>query len=196
MSRNLKHEESMVNKIWNVFHRLPVAMAFAALLVSSVVCRVAFGAEEETLVVDANSPPCMATNNPYTTINAAVAAAASDPGVTINMCPGKYGEQVVPTTSVTLRGVTVASANNGNGAGAAIIAVPSAGLSANATLFSSPLEAQVLVHASNVTLSDLTIDGTPAFGGGSCPNPTLLAGVDFDSGSSGTVRHLDVRNEN
>jgi len=199
----------MVNRIWNVFHRLPVAMALAALLVSSVVCRVAF-ADEETYVVDANSVPCMATNHHYTTINAAVAAAASDPGVTINVCPGKYGEQVVLNTSVTLRGVTVPSANSGNGAGAAVITVPSTGLSpnANATLSqfvappSIPIEAQVLVHASNVTLSDLAIDGSGALPlipqGTNCsfPATVLVAGVDFDSGSSGTVRRLAVRNQN
>lgn len=183
----------MVPNIWNTCHRLPVAMALVALLVSTVVYGVAWADEEGSIVVDANSTPCIASNHHFTTIKDAVTFAAGHPGATINVCPGTYGEQVVLNTAVTLRGVTVPSADKG----AAIITVPSTGLSVNSTVYGKPLKAQVLVQASNVTLSDLAIDGTGAFPSGSCPNPfTYLAGVDFDSGSSGQTRHLAVRNQN
>ena len=180
------------NTVWHASRLLPVALAVAALLVSSsVVCGVAFAAEE-TYVVDHNSSsPCMAGNSHFTTIKAAVTAAASDAGVTIKVCPGTYPEQLVLGTPVTLEGVTVPGANSG----AAIITVPSTPLLVNATLnrFPPNIAAQVLVQASNVTLSDLTINGTGAFTGSCSSNG--LAGVDFDSGASGTMRHLVVTNQ-
>lgn len=187
--------KARLNKAWHAGYRLLVGLALTALLVSSAGRGVAFADEEGiSIVVDANSPPCMASNHHFTTIGAAVTFAAGHPGATINVCPGAYGEQVELDTPVTLKGVTVPSAKGGNGAGAAIITVPTGGLTSNAAVSSTQLN-QVLVRASGVALSDLTVDGTGALTSGSCSS-NYVAGVDFDSGASGTMRNLVVTNQN
>lgn len=156
-------------------------VGFAALLLSSV----AYASEEEgAIVVDANSTPCLTPYAAhYTKIQDAINNSATQAGDTIRVCPGMYGEQLNVTKSVTIRGVTVPTANNGNGVGAAIITVPGGSLSSNATLFSTPLEAQVLVEAPNVILNDLTIDGTGALAAGACPHTLYVAGVYFAAGA-------------
>ena len=147
----------------------------------------------DPIVVDANATACVkpaATH--FTTIQAAVNVAPV--GGTILVCPGTYAEQITITTPLTLKGVADPDANNGAGAGAAIITA-SAGLSPNATYAgtSTPVAAQVLVQAPRVTLNNLAVDGTNAFSG--CTSP-MLVGVDFDAGSSGSVQHLAVKNQN
>jgi Periplasmic copper-binding protein (NosD) len=55
------------------------------------------------------------------------------------------------------------------------------------------VDAQVFVQAPNVTLIDITVDGTGSLSGCSSPD---LAGVDFDNGSSGTLWRVALRNQN
>jgi Periplasmic copper-binding protein (NosD) len=150
-------------------------------------------ASGDPIVVDANATPCTkpaATH--FTMIQAAVDAASA--GTTILVCPGTYAEQVTISTALTLKGVPVPNANNGAGAGAATIAVP-AGLTTNAAYAgtTTPVAAQVLIHAPNVTLDNLGVDGTNALS--DCTSP-MLVGIDFDSGSSGSAQRLAVKNQN
>jgi parallel beta-helix repeat protein len=51
----------------------------------------------------------------------------------------------------------------------------------------------VLVQATNVNIVDVAVDGTSAFTG--CSSPSLV-GIGFDTGSSGTLRRVAVRNQN
>jgi pectin methylesterase-like acyl-CoA thioesterase len=58
----------------------------------------------QTLVVGT----CKKTSAPsYSTIHEAVNAAAANPGTTVLVCPGAYAEQVVITTPLTLKGLSI-----------------------------------------------------------------------------------------
>jgi hypothetical protein len=134
----------------------------------------------------------------FTTIQAAVNAVP--PGSTIFVCPGTYPEQVTIAgpglDNTTLIGVAVTSM--GVTTDAAVIVPPSGGLAANGTIFDSdgtPGRAalpQVLVlNASNVTISHITVDGesNQSCGAG------LLVGIYYQD-SSGTVTSSVARNQN
>jgi hypothetical protein len=87
----------------------------------------------------------------YTTISAAVTAAA--PSSTITICPNTYPEQVTITKNLTLKGVS-----SGN-QGAPIITSPSGGLTQTVTgIYGDTIEAQIFVQGATVTISDLTVD--------------------------------------
>lgn len=173
-------------------HSLKAAASTILLLVLGATYPIARADEDEgpTVVVDANATPCVTQFFAhYTTIQAAING--SGPGATILVCPGMYPEQITIPQSKTLRGVTVPNANNGAGAGAAVITVPVGGALAGNSF---PWTAQVLIEATNVTLDDLTIDGT-----GVLPNDCTapdIAGIVFAAGSSGTVRRAALRNQN
>ncbi|MBZ5655403.1 MAG: hypothetical protein LAO56_08985 [Acidobacteriia bacterium] len=138
------------------------------------------------IVVDANATPCIATTAHYTTIQAAVNAAPS--GATVQVCPGVYPEQVSIGTSLTLKGVT-----KNNQAGA-VIAIPANGGVQNGGTSTFPIVAQVDITAQNVTLNNMTIDGTGGIPNSNCSVP-ILVGVAFEAGSSGHVTHSALLNQ-
>lgn len=123
----------------------------------------------------------------YTTISAAVAAVPA--GSTVVVCPGTYPEQVTIATPLTLEGVSSANSDQ------AIVAVPGGGLVANVTdIFSRSYAAQVLVNTGGtgaVNIINITVDGTGNGLGGSA----FLAGIFYESGSSGVVNHVTTRNQ-
>src|SRR5262249_11935667 len=101
---------------------------------------------------------CAGNKVNYSTIQAAVNAANAND--TVAVCPGTYPEQVVITKPLTVKGVIAGTS------GAVVITVPATGLVPNVTMASGAiLAAQVVVtNTLNVTLTNLTIDGT----GGPC----------------------------
>jgi hypothetical protein len=132
------------------------------------------------IVVDPNATPCVTTFSAhYTTIQAAVAAAAS--GATIDVCPGTYAEQVTISTPLTLRGVTNTAAN----AGASIVTIPNGTFSGGFT--------QIHILATGVNLSAIAVDGANTLAG--CPSGGLT-GILFDTCSSGTLKQVALRNQN
>ena len=119
----------------------------------------------------------------YTTISAAVISVP--PGSTVDVCPGTYPEQVTIAQPLTLKGIT-----SGN-AGQAVITVPGSGLTVVTSGFGASVAPQVDITAGPVNISDITVDGTGNTVGGS---GTWLAGIFYDTGSSGTVNEVTVRN--
>jgi parallel beta-helix repeat protein len=130
-------------------------------------------------VVDPNSTPCVSATTHYTTIQAAVSAATS--GGTIQVCPANYAEQVTITTPLTLKGVT----NTAGNTGAAVVTIPNNTFSGAYT--------QIAINATGVTLTNIGVDGTNSLN--SCASATLT-GIMFDSGSSGTLKNVALRNHN
>ena len=120
----------------------------------------------------------------YATISAAVIAVP--PGSTVEVCPGTYPEQVTIAQPLILKGIT-----SGN-AGQAVITVPGSGLAVVTDGFGLSIAPQVHVTAGPVNISDITVDGT----GNNVSFPTWLAGILYDSGSSGTVNEITARNLN
>jgi pectin methylesterase-like acyl-CoA thioesterase len=130
---------------------------------------------------------CKASLLSYATISAAVSSVP--PGSTVEVCPGTYPEQVTIAQPLTLKGITITSEN----AGQAVITVPgSPGLIVVTGGFGESIAAQVgvTVTAGPVNISDITVDGT----GSTVPSPAWLAGIFYESGSSGTVNEVAVRN--
>lgn len=153
----------------------------------------ATGQTEYPFVVDANLKPgilpCIFPSQPYNAIQLAVNAVPA--GSTILVCPGNYPEQIVINKSLTLRGVTNIAADTG----AAVITAPAAGLlnNFNGDGF-GPVPAQVLVEAPNVSIINLAVDGTGATPLNDCSQG--LVGIGFDTGSSGTLRRVALKNQN
>jgi hypothetical protein len=119
----------------------------------------------------------------YATISQAVSSVPS--GATIEVCPGKYPEQVLITQPLTLEGIAVGSSD------AAAVTVPSGGLTQNV---SDPTVGavyyQILVQTTGpVNISNLVVDGT----NGSGPSGTV-AGI-FYQDASGTVNDASARNQ-
>jgi hypothetical protein len=161
---------------WLAYPALRI-VGVAALLVLTATPALA-DEEANPIVVDANTPPCVTSFSLHKTmIQAAVNAAPS--GATILVCPGNYPEQITVNTSLTLRGVTVGTANQ------ILITVPSAGLLPNTTsMFGESVAAQVLVQgAGPVNISNIAVDGTR----GDLGCSSWVAGIFYGSGSSGTV---------
>ena len=149
-------------------------------------------AQAATLMVDADghasATNCNASTDTFTTIQAAVNAAA--PGDTISVCPGVYSEQLVVPSSrgnLTIRGF---------GAGSTVLR-PTAVLQNTTAIFSgAPVRPIVLVDgAPNVTFESLTIDGSAADSGSAvfprCPIVGFYIGVYFRAGS-GTINTTHI----
>ncbi len=118
----------------------------------------------------------------FTTIQEAVDHAAA--GATIEVCPGNYPEAVTIHENLTLKGITSGTA------AAAVIAQPAAGIPVNATsgIFGN-LTAQVLVQsASNVTISNIAIDGGGSY---SCSSTSHWIGILYQ-GAGGTLTNSTV----
>jgi hypothetical protein len=75
-------------------------------LITTLIVVLAIPAMSQTLVVGT----CKQANHHYTTIQSAVQAAPED--ATVLVCPGTYAEQVVITTPLTLKGISVPPLNN------------------------------------------------------------------------------------
>jgi hypothetical protein len=123
----------------------------------------------------------------YATIQKAVTA--SSPGENILICPGTYAEQVSITHNVNLIGVKVGTSDN------VIITSPSGGVVQNTTdTYSAALTvaAQILVqNASNVTLTNITVDGSNNLIAGCGPD---LRGIYYQN-ASGTINEVVTRNQ-
>ena len=85
-------------------------------LITTLIVVLAIPAMSQTLVVGT----CKKASHNYATIQSAVNAAPED--ATVLVCPGTYAEQVVITTPLTLKGISVPPLNN------PIIAGPSGGV--------------------------------------------------------------------
>ena len=118
----------------------------------------------------------------YATISAAVSGVP--PFSTVLVCPGTYPDQVTIAQPLTLKGITSANA------GQAVITVPGSGLGFVTTGLGYSIAAMVNVTAGPVNISDITVDGT----GYTPPGSPWFVGILYDSGSSGTVNEVTVRN--
>lgn len=130
------------------------------------------------------------TGSSSTTIQGGVNAAP--PGGTVLVCPGVYPEQVKITKPLTVAGIQVGNAD------AAIIVPPTGGSALNATSLSTPsyqIAAGIWVHdARNVTLTNLTVDGTGNNIGNLSSCAPDLDGILYQN-SSGTIDSVAVRHE-
>ena len=115
---------------------------------------------------------CLPAYPHFSTIQAAINA--SPLGGTVLVCPGIYPEQISIFHPLTLKGV------DNNGSNLALITMPPGGIGN-----------QVYVQATNVNISDITIDGSNngATVCGQGPN-----GIVYEL-SSGTINHVSIRNE-
>ena len=118
----------------------------------------------------------------YATISAAVGAVP--PFSTVEVCPGTYSEQVTIAQPLTLKGISSANA------GQAVITIPGSPLAVVTNIYGESIAPQVAVSAGPVNISDITVDGT----GNSVGSGTFLTGIFYESGSSGTVNEVTVRN--
>lgn len=108
----------------------------------------------------------------FTTIQAAINASAL--GGTVLVCPGTYSEQLTILQPLTVRGV------ESGGSNLALITMPAGGVGD-----------QIYVQATNVNLSDLTVDGSNNGATVCGQGPTGI----YYWLSSGTINHVAVRNE-
>ena len=121
----------------------------------------------------------------YSTISAAVAAAA--PGATINICPGRYPEQIVLTQAVTLKGI---SSSDGD---LIIVVVPPNGLQANAQDgMGDAIAAQLFVEISPgpTNISNLTFDAS----NNQVSDGVYVVGV-LVQNSPATINHIVTQNQ-
>ena len=120
----------------------------------------------------------VATPTPYTTIQAAITAAA--PGDTIVVCPGIYDEQPIVDKAVRISGRGDAT-------------VRSSPMADNTTSLTSgnPIAAGILVaDVSGVTIESIAGDGADNGGTGCSNNPVGI----FFRNASGTIQNAAVRN--
>jgi hypothetical protein len=125
----------------------------------------------------------------FTTISAAVVGVPA--GATILVCPGVYPEQVTITQPLTLKGIASGNANR-----AVITINPNGAVVPNVTIGGQSYYAQVLVQnvspAGAVNITGITVDGAGANAG--CSTLTL-AGILYDSSTTGTVNEVTARNQ-
>jgi parallel beta-helix repeat protein len=124
----------------------------------------------------------------YPTIQQGVNAAAASG--TVEVCPGTYPEQVEIKKNLTLKAITIGTANQ------AVIAAPGGGVVANTVSLSSgnPIAAQIWVHdATNVQLVNLVVDGAGNGLGANCGAPNLI-GIYYQD-ASGLMNEVVARNQ-
>jgi hypothetical protein len=129
---------------------------------------------------------CLSATSPYTTISAAVTAAAA--GATVNVCPGFYPEQVTISKSLSLVGLLVGSSDN------PVIQVPAGGVVVNATRLRDglPAAAQIFVSkGATVNITNITVDGSNSGIKGCTPD---LMGILYEF-ASGTINRVVARNQ-
>ena len=152
-----------------------LVIGFVAVMALGSVSRAA------TITVDNDGAQC--PNATHTSIQAAVTAA--NPGDTIRVCPGTYAEQVVINKNLKVEGFAVGNEN--------LALIMPAGVVANSFSLTSasPIAGIIVVDgASNVSLTNLTVDGA-ANGISGCA-PTFV-GVYYRN-SSGKMNAMAVRN--
>jgi len=125
---------------------------------------------------------CQSTTPHYATIQQAVNAVSY--GGTVLVCPGNYGEQVIITQSLTLKGIASGKAQ------AATIVTPGNGMTLS---FTSPSIANVTAHlyiqsANPVTISNMSIQGE----GVGCPLAYSEVGI-ASINSNTTVINTAIR---
>ncbi len=119
----------------------------------------------------------------YSTISAAVAAAA--PNSTVLVCPGTYAEQVTITQALTLKGLPDAT-------GAwPVIAVPIGGLAGNSGA-QLTMQGTFETPIGPASISNLVVDG--AGSGVDCSTGTIT-GIEYYQ-ANGTLNNVEVRNQN
>jgi hypothetical protein len=150
-------------------HRYAAPLKVYALLTTLIVI-LAIPAMSQTLVVGT----CKKANHHYTTIQSAVQAAPED--ATVLVCPGTYAEQVVITTPLTLKGISVPPLNNPT------IAGPSGGVTIGPTGFASIIAVDTGGTPGPVNIQGIVVDGSTA-----CENHEQLTGILYLS-TSGTIR--------
>lgn len=160
----------------------------AVILIAALVAVAAVSGAALPLVVSNAPKPCIASQNVYKTIQAAVNAAS--PGATIDVCPGTYPEQVVITISLTLTGVKGGKADN------PVVTVPAGGAVSNATVSprgtAYPTAAQLLIqNTTGVTVQGLAVDGSNS---GLTNCNTGIVGIYYQN-ASGTVNSVSVQNQ-
>lgn len=169
----------------NLIKHLTRSFTLAPLVLFALVA----GISQNLFAANSTVGSCAGPGTHYPTIGAAVAAATS--GSTIDVCPGKYPEQVVISTSLTLTGI-----KNGT-SDAVVVLPPSGGMVQNTTDQRGAVAAQILVMPNpntpavspTVTINNLTVDGK-----GNQYNTDDLRGICYQD-ASGTVSHVAVRNE-
>ena len=140
-----------------------------------------FTSQATVLTVDNDFAQC--PDAQYNSIQLAVTAA--HPGDTIRVCPGTYAEQVQIDKSLRIEGITVGNQN--------LIDVMPAAVIANSTSLTTgnPIAAIILVDgADNVTVQNITVDGSAAGITGCAPN---LIGIYYRN-ASGRMDSVAVRN--
>jgi Right handed beta helix region len=130
---------------------------------------------------------CMTSLKSYPSISAALSVVG--PGATVDICPGTYPEQLTISSPVSLVGVVSGTA------AAAVLTVPSSGLTLNGTGPNSGSHAsQIAVQdVGPVTIKNLIVDGSSSV----CPPPGFVDGIAFLSNTgtaSGKVLNSSVRN--
>ncbi len=124
---------------------------------------------------------CTPATPQYATIT--IAVNNSNPGDTINICPGAYPEQVFINESLTLQGT---------GTGLASVQVPGGGMIYATSFQGTPVAPQIYVYSgANVTINNLTVDGAGNNITSCAPD---LIGIYFQN-ASGTVTKSAVLNE-
>jgi parallel beta-helix repeat protein len=155
--------------------------ARSLIILLSVMTLSVFTSQAAVLTVDNDFAQC--PDAQYNSIQLAVAAA--HPGDTIRICPGTYAEQVRIDKSLRIEGITVGNQN--------LIDVMPAAVIPNSTSLATgnPIAAIILVDAANnVTLQNITVDGSLAGITGCAPN---LIGIYYRN-ASGRIDSVAVRN--
>ena len=171
-------------------HLVQSTRRLLSLATLAMLCALAsVSAQADTLVVDndgqATALDCNASHVAFSTVQAAVNAGIA--GDTIQICPGTYNEQVAVTTShLTIRG---------SGSGLTVLR-PTSVVHNAVNVFGNPLAAILLVKdAADVTIANLTIDGSAADSGASiappCPFLPFYTGI-YLRNSSGRVETAHV----
>lgn len=125
----------------------------------------------------------------YGTIQSAVSGVPS--GSTIKVCPGTYAEQVIISQPLTLEGITSSNSSQ------VFVAMPSAGLTTTTSITEGTLAPQVWASVGPVNITGITIDGTAT--SSNCPSTPPFpwyTGIFYSTGSSGTLKGLEVQNQN
>jgi parallel beta-helix repeat protein len=147
-------------------------IGFASALVVGVLAAGPGNAMAATLEVDDNKVECKKA--PYTTISAAVTAAA--PGDSIKVCPGTYQEQV----KVTKNGLKLFSRNPLE----AVIKAPAVMVDDKAIV--------EIEGANDVSVRDFTISGPGGSGCDSIRYGVLVGGPSGDASNNAEIRHNHI----
>lgn len=137
---------------------------------------------QTTRTVDDDGRQCPTST--FTTIQAAVNASVA--GDTVQVCQGRYPEQVVINKSITVRGISAANTSRPE------IQTPTNGFGTPATSpGGSPISAMILVqNTTNARILNLTVNGQNRGNGGS-----RLVGI-YYSNASGTILNNAIKNIN